>query len=161
MTPDQPSDLSLRLVQISASRYRLLLLTNWSSARTDLQRVCQVLPACEALNLNLVLSVRLLELPSQQRPAQAPIMLDDLLKGEPLLWIYNIELLFDPILQLEPLRALKAASRSRTLLVLWPGASENDGLTYAKPGHPEYKRYGPPDLMDILVVPVAELTLEA
>jgi hypothetical protein len=75
--------------------------------------------------------------------------------------LYDVELLFDPTLHLEPLRALKAASRSRILLVLWPGTYEDHKLTYAEPGHPEYKRYGPADLAEILVVPAAELTTEA
>ena len=149
------------LAHLEASRHRLALLTGSQGARVAIENVQRIVPGCMVLNLGLALSRRLLDISSHQRPAQAPILLADLLADQEPTMLYDIELLFDPILQLEPLRALKAASRSRTLLVLWPGASEDEGLTYAKPGHPEYKRYGPADLMNILVVPVAELTLEA
>ena len=149
------------LAELKASRYRLLLLTGSQDSGGVLERTERVIPGCVILNLGLTLSQRLLDIPSHQRPAQAPILLADLLAGQGPMMLYDLELLFDPTLQLEPLRALKAASRSRILLVLWPGAYEDHKLTYAEPGHPEYKRYGPADLAEILVVPVAELTMEA
>lgn len=149
------------LAHLEASRHRLALLTGSQGARVAIENVQRIVPGRIVLNLGLTLSQRLLDISSHQRPAQAPILLADLLAGEEPAILYDIELLFDPTLQLEPLRALKAASRSRILLVLWPGAYEDHKLTYAEPGHPEYKRYGPADLAEILVVPVAELTMEA
>lgn len=161
MIPDQPSDLPPWQARVSALRYRLILLTGSNWPQDAPQHVQRIVPDCIVLNLGLALSQRLLDISSHQRPAQAPILLADLLAGEEPAMLYDIELLFDPTLQLEPLRALKATSRSRILLVLWPGAYEDHKLTYAEPGHPEYKRYGPADLAEILVVPVAKLTTEA
>lgn len=161
MTHNQPPHSPLWLTWIGASRYRLVLVTGSQDACNDLENVQLVMTGCAVLNLGLALSQHLLDIPSRQRPAQAPILLADLLAGQGPAMLHGIELLFDPTLQLEPLRALKAASRSRSLLVLWPGAYEDNKLTYAEPGHPEYKRYGSADLTDILVVPLAELTLEA
>jgi len=59
------------------------------------------------------------------------------------------------------MRALKAASRRRPLLVIWPGALMEGGhLVYAEPGHPEYRRYDSADLADVTVVDVSALRWE-
>jgi len=149
------------LAQIGASRHKLVLLTGAQDTSVAIANVRRMVPGCDALNLGLALSQRLLDAPSHRRPTQAPILLADLLQGQEPLLLYAIEILFDPSLQLEPLRALQAASRSRILLVLWPGAYDHHTLTYAVPDHPEYRRYGPDDLADVLVIPAAELTPEA
>lgn len=123
--------------------------------------VQRLLPTCSFLNLSLALSQRLLEIPSHRRPVQASSVLADLLTGQGPLMLYDIELLFEPTLQLEPLHTLKTASRSRMLLALWPGTFEGGRLTHAEPGHPEYKCYSATDLTDILVMSATELTPEA
>jgi len=138
-----------------------VLLTGLRDARAAAEKAQQAVPGCVALNLGLALSQRLLDISSQQRPAQAPIALANVLAGQEPVMLYDIELLFEPALQLDPLRALKAASRSRILFALWPGTFEGGNLTYAEPGHPEYKQYRPADLADILVVAAADLTKEA
>ena len=53
----------------------------------------------------------------------------------------NIEILFDVALKQDPLRLLQGLSRNKTIVVSWNGSIENDFLTYAVPGHPEYRRY--------------------
>lgn len=159
--PDLSSQLPSWLSRTGASRCKLVLLTGSRDARTAAEKVQQAMPGCVVLNLSLALSQRLLDIPSRRRPAQAPTILADLLSGQEPALLHNIELLFEPTLQLDPLRALKAASRSRALLVLWPGAFEGGTLTYAEPGHPEYRHYGPSDLTEVLVIPAAELIAEA
>lgn len=161
MTLDLPSHLRRWLSRTGASRYKLVLLTGSRDARAAAEKVLQAVPGCVVLNLSLALSQRLLDISSQQRPAQAPIVLANVLAGEEPVMLHEIELLFEPTLQLDPLRALKAASRSRILFALWPGVFEGGNLTYAEPGHPEYKQYRPADLEDILVVPAADLIKEA
>lgn len=64
-------------------------------------------------------------------------------------------------MQIDPLRALKLASRRRRLLVVWPGRLDDGGyLVYAEPGHPEYRRYDPADLADVAVLDAAALRQE-
>lgn len=108
---DLPSRRPSWLTRIGASRYRLVLLTRWREVRSAHEHGQWVPPGCTGINLGLALSQRLLNTSSHQRPAQAPIILADLLMGQEPALLYHVELLFDPILQLEPLRALKAASR--------------------------------------------------
>ena len=57
----------------------------------------------------------------------------------------NIELLFDPALHQDPLVCLQGLSRNKTLIAAWGGNYVGGVLTYAEPGHPEYRRYERPD----------------
>ena len=75
----------------------------------------------QRLNLSLALAQRLLDTPSRQAAPAASQVMGDLLAGDGPLLVDHIELLFDPLLQISPLRALKLASRRRRLLVIWPG----------------------------------------
>ena len=61
----------------------------------------------------------------------------------------NIEVIFDISLQQDPLRLLQGLSRNKTVVAAWNGTIVEDSLTYAAPGHPEYRRY---PMRDFLVV---------
>ena len=101
------------------------------------------------LNVNLALSQRLLDLTSKERPLRVRRLLDDVIGEQPgdAVVLDNIELLFDPALHQDPLACLQALSRNRTLVASWGGAYTQDVLTYAEPGHPEYRRYERPDVI--------------
>jgi hypothetical protein len=53
----------------------------------------------------------------------------------------NIEVLFDTMLKIDPLRLLENLSRSRTIIATWPGQLVDNRLVYAEPWHPEYRTY--------------------
>lgn len=153
--------IAVTLQQLNSYYHRLLLVVGPpASGKTRTLRAWQQVLNAPYINLNLALSRRLLELPARQRPAQAQDLLRELLGGADPLLLDNIELLFDPALQLDPLRALKAASRSRRLVVAWPGSLERGSLIYAEPGHGEYRRYAPDDIADLIVVDVTRLRRE-
>jgi len=94
------------------------------------------------LNLNLRLSEQLLDLPQRRRSTMLPRLLGDALdsKGEVTL-LDNIELLFAPEFEQNPLSLLQGFSRNRTLVVAWPGQVSRGKLLYAKTGHPEARQY--------------------
>jgi ATPase family protein associated with various cellular activities (AAA) len=95
------------------------------------------------VNLNLVLSQRLLEHTSKARPLRLRSALDDVLaraEGEVVV-LDNIEVLFDPGLRQDPLRLLQLVSRNRTVVATWNGEVTGRTLTYAAAGHPEHRRY--------------------
>ena len=68
---------------------------------------------------------------------------------EPVLTVDNIELLFEPSLQQEPLALLQELSRNKSLIVAWGGSYDEQRrvLTYAEPGHPEYRRCERPEVV--------------
>ena len=53
----------------------------------------------------------------------------------------DIALLFEPALQLDPLRLLLDASRRALLIVTWPGAVVGDRLAYAVTEHSHYRTW--------------------
>jgi hypothetical protein len=57
------------------------------------------------------------------------------------IYFNHIELLFHPVLQLDPVRLFMNLSRNKTLIIAWSGEYQNGILTYAESGHPEYKEY--------------------
>jgi len=110
------------------------------------------------LNVNLALSQRLLNLTSKERPLRVRRLLDDVIGEQPgdVIVLDNVELLSDPALHQDPLVCLQALSRNKTLIVAWSGTYDEDGekgvLTYAEPGHPEYRCYERPAVI-VIVLP--------
>lgn len=94
------------------------------------------------LNLNFLLSQRLLEYPSRARAYRLRDALNEILKvSGDVVVLDNIEILFDPHLKQDPLRLLQLASRNRTIVASWNGEAVGRTLTYATAGHPEHRRY--------------------
>jgi ATPase family associated with various cellular activities (AAA) len=95
------------------------------------------------LNVNLRLSERLLELTQKQRKVRVAAILDETVRAEncSVVVLDNIELLFAPELEQDPLRLLQGISRNLTIIAAWPGTVGGGCLTYAEPGHPEARRY--------------------
>ena len=103
------------------------------------------------INVNLELSRRMLDLTERRRVLQLPRLLSEVVSTvqTDLILLDNIELLFEVSLKQDPLRLLQGLSRNRTCVVAWSGSIDHEHLIYAKPDHPEYKRY---PLRDFLVV---------
>lgn len=87
------------------------------------------------------LSADLLPVTPGRRPDHAGRWLASrMLKARPgPLLCRDIDLLFEPSLNLEPLTLLRAASRSTRLVVLWPGDYTGAVLSYAVPAHAHYR----------------------
>ncbi|MGC9469820.1 MAG: BREX-3 system P-loop-containing protein BrxF [Anaerolineae bacterium] len=132
------------------SYYRLIIVVGPIGAgKTPLLKALSREEDIPYLNLNLALSERLLELSSRERPLRVRRLLEQLIDEHPgnATVLDNIELLFAPALKVNPLILFQRLSRRRIIVVAWGGAydAERDVLTYAEPGHPEYRRYERPD----------------
>ncbi|MBN1900272.1 BREX-3 system P-loop-containing protein BrxF [Candidatus Sumerlaeota bacterium] len=101
------------------------------------------------INVNLELSQRMLDLTERQRTLASPQILAEIINNEKgnLILLDNIEILFDVSLKLDSLRLLQGLSRNKTIVASWSGSIEENFLTYAIPGHPEYKKYPIKDLI--------------
>jgi len=95
------------------------------------------------VNVNLQLAERLLDLTQKQRAVRVAGLLDDIVKAasSDVVLLDNIEMLFAVELAQDPLRLLQGLSRNRTVVVSWPGSFDGQALTYAEPGHPEFRKY--------------------
>lgn len=131
--------------------YQLVLLVGGAgSGKTGVLHSLAEDYSTEIINVNLMLSARLLELTSRKRAIHVPEILREIVEtASTTVLLDNIEMLFDRELKQDPLRLLLGVSRNHLIAVSWNG-TENDGkLTYAEPGHPEYRRY---DSIDPLIV---------
>ncbi len=66
--------------------------------------------------------------------------------GEPAL-LDNLEVLFEPQLQSNPLALLQGLSRDQAIIASWPGSVSGGLLRCATPGHPEHRAYPTEDLV--------------
>lgn len=141
-----------RINQAAGLYHRLIIIVAPAGAgkTTALQDIHERTGA-PMINVNLELSYRMLELTGRQRALQLPRLLSEIVhaSGGDLVLLDNIELLFDVSLKQDPLRLLQGLSRNKTLVVAWNGAIDGEHLVYARPDHPEYKRY---PVRDLLVV---------
>jgi RNase adaptor protein for sRNA GlmZ degradation len=127
--------------QAAGQYYRLVLLAGapGSGKTTVLQTVAHQ-TGYPCLNVNLEMSKRMLELTRTQRSRQVERLLKEVIasvSGDVVL-LDNLEILFDPALEVEPLRILQVSCRNRTLVASWNGTYRDGMLTYAEPGHPEF-----------------------
>ena len=118
------------------------------SGKSFALRELQRLRGWPRVNLNFTLSEKLLELNVKQRALRVGRLVEDIVgehAGDVLL-LDNLELLFHPDLSQDPLRLLQSLSRNRTIVAAWRGEYIGTSLTYAAPGHPEYRRYEEPQV---------------
>jgi hypothetical protein len=140
--------------QAASQYYRLVVLVGESGSgkTTALQSVAQKI-GCPLVNVNLELTRRMLELPRPQRSRRVEQLLKEVIaaaSGDVVL-LDNTEALFDPALEVEPLRLLQVASRNRTVVISWNGSYQDGTLTYAEPGHPEFVQL---KQADAVIIPV-------
>lgn len=146
-------------INILATRYyrRLLLLGSHLIGKTRHMQAWPEQTQLLLLNLNLALSEGLRTTPVRQHPIHTLRVLDAVLRGDAPVLVDNIELLFEPGLNLDPLRALKRSSRIRTLVVAWPGERVQGAVTFAEAGRLDFRRYPAANLADIMLLDLATL----
>jgi hypothetical protein len=148
------AELEQLLPDVGRQYHRLVLVVGpVGSGKTPLLKALCHRQDIPYVNVNLALSQRLLDLSSKERPLRVRRLLADVIDEQPgeVIALDNIELLFDPALHQNPLACLQGLSRNKTLVVAWGGSYVDSVLTYAEPGHPEYRRYDRPDLTAIVL----------
>jgi Cdc6-like AAA superfamily ATPase len=138
---DSAAKLVEAIQQAAGQYYRLVLLAGAPGAgKTATLRAVSQQSGYSYLNVNLELSKRMLELTRTQRSRQVERLLKEVIASAPgdVVLLDNLEILFDPALEVEPLRLLQVSSRNRTVVASWNGTFKDGMLTYAEPGHPEF-----------------------
>lgn len=148
MVASPPQELKGAIPEASASFYRLVLLVGPPrSGKTQTLRHLHAEGGYQLINVSLDLAERLMETPKRSRALSAARVLDTIAAehGSEALLLDNTELLFQPELQLDPLRLLQGLSRNRTIIASWRGTFSNSVLYFASPDHPEFRRYEHPE----------------
>ena len=139
------SELQQRILSKRQSFNLLLLILEIETSELLLQETASR-SGIAYVNVSLELSRQL----RQQiiiHPREVAQTLDKMVRTFPdqLLILDRLEVLFTPTLQLDVLRLLLDLGRSGRLIAIWPGEYQNTRLTYAMPGHPEYREYEQPE----------------
>ena len=150
MTGQLSEAVAERIGHAESLYHRLVLVVGaeGSDKTTALRDVAERFDA-SLVNVGLELSRRLLDLTERQRRIRIPTLLGRIVTetASAVVWLYNIELLFDITLRQDPLGLLQRLSRRRTVVATWNGSMEGGHIVYAEPGHPEYRRYPAEDLL--------------
>lgn len=139
------------LEQAESLYYRLVLLVGESgSGKTAALRTVACEIDANVINVNLILSAKLIELTERQRTLQLWTLFGGIVgEAETVALLDNIEILFDHGLRQDPLRLLQNVSRNRSVVASWNGTVTGSKLTYAERGHPEYRSYETADALII------------
>jgi hypothetical protein len=124
---------------------KLILLVGPSrSGKTQLLRQLGHKLSIEPLNVGMELGRRLAATPNSKRGFSAGELLREIADRErtedPLL-LDNLELLFEPGLQINPLDLVRRLAHSKRVVAVWPGELRGDRLVYADMSHPEHRDY--------------------
>ncbi len=130
--------------------YRLVLIVgSVGSGKTALLRVAEDKFWSPIINVGLELSRRLISLTAEQRKLGIGTILDEVVgsTGTDIVLMDNLEVLFDPNLEQDPLRLLQGLARNHTIVAAWNGSIIDGQLTYAEPQHSEYRKYKAQDFL--------------
>jgi len=137
--------LELLIGEIGDLNSKLILLVGPSrSGKTRLLRQLSASLNVEPLNVGLELGRRLAATPNNKRGFSAGALLRenaDREHTEDLLLLDNLELLFEPSLQINPLDLVRRLAHSKRVVAVWPGELRGDRLVYADMSHPEHRDY--------------------
>ncbi|MCA9303593.1 MAG: BREX-3 system P-loop-containing protein BrxF [Phycisphaerales bacterium] len=141
-----------QLVVDSRDRYvRLVLLVGEHDAgKTEVLSEFAADSSEQILCVGSSLTERLIGEPVRQRPVIANDAFGDLLRdaaSSDSVLVDNIEVLFLPSLQLDPLKLLQDSARNRTVVACWPGTIVNQDLFYGGNGHPDSRVFHSPDAL--------------
>ena len=152
-----------RLVQligeIGELHSKLILLAGPSrSGKTQLLRQLGAQLKLEPLNVGLELGRRLAATPNHERGFAAGELLREIAqhkqygeRAEAPLLLDNLELLFEPSLQINPLDLVRRLAHSRRVVAVWPGELRGDRLVYADMSHAEHRHCSPDGVVVIKI----------
>ncbi|MBF0431033.1 MAG: BREX-3 system P-loop-containing protein BrxF [Fibrobacteria bacterium] len=147
------TDLKEAIATAEGLYYRLVLLVGKSgSGKTQILKNLAGELNTTIININLILSEKLLELSKKQRTLQIPSILSQITaKSTNPVILDNLEILFDKDIKQDPLRLLQGISRNQTVIATWNGEFDGNRLYYAELSHPEYRCY---DNVDAQIVTI-------
>jgi hypothetical protein len=126
---------------VRRAHYRMVWVAGGvSSERSRVLEAIALREQCPCLKVGRQLSGRLLDLPPRGRAAAAGDQFLDLLlaSGSDTLCLDHLEILFDPVLRLQPVETVRNASRRFLIAASWPGEIDRSGLRFGPPGHPAH-----------------------
>ena len=140
-----------KISDIKNRYYKILLIagTRGSGKTTNLKKFAQELQ-CSIVNLNYEISKKMIDIPREEWNNHIDSVINEVLldSDQPVI-IDNIEILFSPEFQADPLQILKRLSRTRVVIASWPGSFSNGKLIHGSMNDEEYSVASGTDIADI------------
>lgn len=108
--------------------------------------------------LSEIISERLLPLSHVKRASKVEDLVLDLIDSykSNCLILKRIHILFEPSIEIDPLKLLAGLAKHKALIVFWPGDCKPEGLNFSNPGRSDYHFYSASDLNSIPVIQLNE-----
>jgi hypothetical protein len=134
------------LVSISSLKKELQQMDNWwhkliflCNRNSQFNTTIPITDDLKKINVNLVLSKELINVAKNKYPLYVEEILENVITDKNQIYmLQHIDILFDPVLQVHPIRLLENIGKVYKLVVEWPGRYEDNQLYYAEYEHPEY-----------------------
>jgi hypothetical protein len=113
--------------------------------------------AATKIDISELLCERLLPLSSRDRARKAADIIAQMLNGavSDVVWLDRVQALFEPSLELDPLRQLQELARLKPIIAIWPGQVEQC-LTFSVPGRDDFQSYSANDLANVPIIHFTE-----
>lgn len=143
------NNLSVRLQNISQLYYKQIYVYEYERGNS-VEHFSQA-NHYPLMNVNLLLSEKIKEVPQNRRPYKIAELLYEFINDAEyeIVCIDYYEMLFEPSLRVNPFDLFTNLSRSKTLIITWRGTIKDNYFIYAEPGHPEYIKYSTKDAIVI------------
>ncbi|EKS7794012.1 BREX-3 system P-loop-containing protein BrxF [Edwardsiella piscicida] len=143
------------LLRMSDQSSALVLVVNSTEQAI---RSAQLSERMALFELSEQLCEHLLPLSRGDRSRKAPDILTQMLNciTSEVVWMDRIQALFEPSLELDPLRQLQELARIKPIIAIWPGQITEQFLTFSVPGRADYQSYTANELANLPIIHFVE-----
>lgn len=125
---------------VKGEQERLVLIVGKpGSGKSKIMRELAANRGWKYVDSQTLVTAELLELVPKARPREAPHILDAMLSREKaeVILLDGLQLLFTPLLNLDPLALLRQLSKKHLIVAAWPGRYEGGRLSFLEVGQAE------------------------
>jgi hypothetical protein len=118
------------------SEQLVLVVGKPGSGKSKILRELAVMRGWEYLECRTLITDEILELVPKLRPQQAPAIMSKILEklNADVILLDGTQVLFAPVLNLDPLRLLRQLSKKQMIVTAWPGEFDEGNLSFHPPG---------------------------
>ena len=126
-----------------ASEQLVLVVGKPGSGKSKLFRELALMRGWEYIDCGMLLTEEFLELVPKVRPVEAPFIMGKILaeKKADVILLDGIQVLFAPVLNIDPLRLMRQLSKKQTILAAWPGEFDGTTLSFHQMGQKDNQEY--------------------